>query len=195
MNFLAHLSLSGSDPEIMTGNFVGDFVRGRNLTSQFSEGVAKGIELHREIDAFTDSHPIVSQSKKRLWPIYRHYASVIVDVYYDHFLARNFSSYHAQSLPDFAQYCYQVLQLQHHALPTQVQRMLPFMIEGNWLVNYGSLEGMQLALSGLARRAQYDSKMEKSIHDLKTNYTEFEEEFRLFFPELKLMSDEYIKAK
>src|SRR5436190_842749 len=87
MNFLAHLYLSGDDADVMTGNFIGDFVRGRNLAEQFGEKIARGIELHRAIDAFTDHHSVVKQSKTRLRPKYGHYSGVIVDIFYDHFLA------------------------------------------------------------------------------------------------------------
>lgn len=83
MNFLAHLYLSGDDSEIMVGNFIGDFVKGRNLNERFEERIVKGIELHRSIDAFTDSHPVVTLSKNRLRDKYRHYSPVIVDMFYD----------------------------------------------------------------------------------------------------------------
>src|SRR5450432_1821563 len=89
MNFLAHLYLSGDNPQVMIGNFIGDFVKGKNLTERFDTDVAKGIALHREIDWFTDTHIVVKQSKDRLRPKYRHYAGVIVDIFYDHFLAKN----------------------------------------------------------------------------------------------------------
>ena len=89
MNFLAHIYLSGDDPNIQLGNFIGDFVKGRNLVEQFGHEIAKGIELHRAIDEFTDKHPIVKLSKVRLREKYRHYAPVIVDIFYDHYLAKN----------------------------------------------------------------------------------------------------------
>jgi len=185
MNFLAHLYLSGHNPEVMTGNFMGDFVKGRNLQERFRPMIAKGIELHRAIDAFTDSHDTVAQSKKRLWPTYRHYAGVIVDIYYDHFLARNWNEYHAQSLPDCAHDCYNVLQSQLPDLPQEVQYMLPYMIKGNWLVNYAELEGIQRSLSGMARRTTFVSKMEEAVKDLEAYYGDFEKEFKVFFPQLE----------
>src|SRR5277367_1527199 len=101
MNFLAHLYLSGDNPKIKTGNFIGDFVKGKNLADRFEKDIAKGIVLHREIDWFTDRHPVVKQSKDRLREKYRHYSGVIVDVFYDHFLARNWINYSSKSLSDF----------------------------------------------------------------------------------------------
>jgi acyl carrier protein phosphodiesterase len=91
MNFLAHLHLSGNNPNIMLGNFMGDFVKGKSYRQQYEPEIIKGIELHRSIDEFTDSHPVVTESKNRLRPTYRHYSGVIVDVFYDHFLAANWN--------------------------------------------------------------------------------------------------------
>jgi acyl carrier protein phosphodiesterase len=184
MNFLAHLYLSGTDPDIMTGNFIGDFVKGRPHYQHMPEKVVAGIELHRIIDAFTDSHPVVANSKKRLWPKYRHYAGVIIDIYYDHFLAKNWGDYHQDLLPDYADACYQVLQSRTYALPEPVNFLLPHMIRGNWLVNYAKLEGIHRALSGMARRTTFVSKMEESVKDLEESYEAFKTEFQLFFPDL-----------
>ncbi len=195
MNFLAHLYLSGDDAEIMVGNFIGDFVRGRNVHEQFNQNIALGIELHREIDEFTDSHLVVLESKKRLRPKYRHYAPVIVDVFYDHFLAIHWPTLHLQSLPDFATYAYSQLEKHEAILPERVLQMMPYMIRGNWLVNYGKTEGIHRALSGMSRRTPYDSKMDEAVHDLEKYFKEFESEFLLFFPELKQMSESFISSK
>lgn len=184
MNFLAHLHLSGKDPDIMTGNFIGDFVKGRNLLEQFDKGVARGIELHRSIDAFTDSNAIVRLSKKRLWPKYGHYSGVIVDIYYDHFLAKNWDIYHTVPLSTYAIQCYAMLTNRKESLPKQVQLMLPYMVNGNWLVNYASIEGIHRALSGMARRASFVSKMEESVIDLEEYYGDFQQEFNEFYPQL-----------
>jgi acyl carrier protein phosphodiesterase len=194
MNFLAHLYLSGDDPEIMVGNFIGDFVRGRNLHEQFKPKIALGIELHRQIDEFTDRHAVVLESKKRLRAKYRHYAPVIIDVFYDHFLAVHWPSFHAQPLSDFATFAY--LQLENHQpmLPARVLQMMPYMIRGNWLVNYAKTEGIHRALTGMSRRTPYDSKMDEAVHDLEKYYTEFENEFTIFFPELRAMCELFLAA-
>ena len=192
MNFLAHLYLSGNDPLIRVGNFIGDFVRGRDLASRFEPAIVTGIELHRTIDEFTDQHPIVKQSKNRLRPKYRHYAPVIVDMFYDHFLAAGWNSYSTQLLPDFAQECYDFLQAKEMALPEQVQWILPHIKKGNWLVNYGKLEGIHQALSGMTRRSKFDSKMDESVIELELHYSDFKSEFDEFFPLLKIHSDKFL---
>lgn len=185
MNFLAHVSLSGDNPKIMVGNFIGDFVKGRNLLEQFEPEIAKGIELHRSIDAFTDSHPIVAQSKNRLRPTYRHYAAVIVDMFYDHMLAKNWDQYHTTPLDLYTQQTYQTILSFEPILPEQVKYMLQYMIPGNWLLNYAHVEGIHRALSGMARRSRHGAQMEFAVNDLRAGYELYSQEFEEFFPELE----------
>lgn len=192
MNFLAHLYLSGDNPEIMLGNFIGDFVKGRNALEQFGPQIVRGIELHRAIDEFTDTHPVVMSSKNRLRPKYRHYSGVIVDIFYDHFLASNWNNYHPDLLPDFAERAYSILHSYDPILPADVKYMMPYMIRGNWLVNYSKLEGIQRALSGMARRTPYESKMEEAVADLENHYEEFNNEFTEFFPQLHSFSQKFL---
>ena len=195
MNFLAHLYLSGDNTSVMLGNFIGDFVKGKNLMEKVGPEMAKGIELHREIDFFTDQHPIVRESKKRLRPKYRHYSGVIVDVFYDHYLAKNWKDYHHQLLPDYADRVYNLIQKNNALLPERVNMMMPYMIKGNWLVNYATLDGIHRALSGMTRRTPYESKMDESISDLKENYEEFKTEFITFFPELRKHCKDWLGSK
>ena len=194
MNFLAHLFLSGNDHDVMVGNFIGDFVRGRDLREKLGPGIARGVELHRAIDEFTDRHLIVKQSKIRLWSKYRHYSSVIVDIYYDHFLAAQWKSYSPEPLEEFATRTYQLLVDRDTVLPDRVKQMLPYMMHGNWLLNYANVEGIHQALSGMSRRATYESKMEEAVEDLKEYYANFESEFKVFFPELQSFSNTWLAS-
>lgn len=193
MNFLAHLYLSGPDEATMVGNFIGDFVKGRDLKAQFGEGIARGIELHRAIDEFTDRHPIVKQSKSRLWPTYRHYSAVIVDIFYDHYLAAGWSSYSDEPLDRYAQRAYQLLAKHDPILPEQVRYMLGYMTRNNWLVGYTYVEGIRRALTGMSRRATFESKMEQAVEDLRKDYVNFESDFKTFFPELSEFADRWRK--
>lgn len=184
MNFLAHLFLSGDNHKVMIGNFIGDFVKGRNALSLYEPDIVRGIELHRSIDAFTDTHPLVGQSKKRLQHTYHHYAGVIVDIYYDHFLAKNWDRYHHERLSEFAAKVYAIIQQHAAILPADVNYMLPYMIRGNWLVNYATLEGIQRSLTGMSRRTTFNSRMEEAVNDLQEHGILFENEFTAFFPSL-----------
>lgn len=193
MNFLAHVFLSGDNPQLMIGNFIADFVKGRSLSDRYSAEIVRGIELHRAIDEFTDQHIVVQRSKDRLRPKYRHYSGVIVDMYYDHFLSKNWADFHPISLDDFAQRFYALLKANKSILPEDVQRMMPYMIRGNWFLNYGYKEGIHRALSGMSRRTPYDSKMDEAVLDLSKHYALFENEFREFFPILKSFSEKWIE--
>lgn len=194
MNFLAHLYLSGNNPKIMIGNFMGDFVKGRAYLNQYDSEIIKGIDLHRSIDEFTDSHAIVTQSKNRLRPKYRHYSGVITDVFYDHFLAANWNQFHPLPLAQFAQQAYQTIQSFDAELPAELNHMMPYMVNGNWLLNYSNLEGIHRALSGMARRTPYESKMEESVTDLRENYDAFKNEFMEFFPLLEAYCKSILEA-
>jgi acyl carrier protein phosphodiesterase len=192
MNFLAHLYLSHDEPQTMVGNFIGDFVKGRSLADQYTPGIVRGIELHRAIDLFTDTHAVVKESKARLRPLYRHYAGVIVDIFYDHFLARNWNTFHPEFLPDYADRFYDLIRQHETVVPPEVNYMMPYMIKGNWLVNYARLEGIERALQGMARRARHESRMDESIRELREHYDAFEREFMVFFPELTAHSQAWL---
>lgn len=191
MNFLAHLYLSGDDEATMVGNFIGDFVRGRDLKEKYGPGIARGVDLHRAIDDFTDHHPIVKQSKARLWPGYRHYSSVIVDIYYDHFLAAGWKNYSSISLDEFAQRAYTLTHQYDHILPDQFKVMLSYMSRGNWLVGYSYVAGINRALTGMSRRTSFESRMDEAAKDLQLNYADFQKEFDAFFPELEKFSTDW----
>ncbi|MBC7921554.1 MAG: DUF479 domain-containing protein [Ferruginibacter sp.] len=188
MNFLAHLYLSGPEEEVLLGNFMADFVKGRPenrlSATQTSEGILRGIRLHRHIDSFTDTHPIVGQSKLRLRPAYRKYAGVITDVYYDHFLAAHWSDYADVSLEVFADRTYRTLRRNQDRLPAGMERMLDIMTQQNWLVSYARVEGIERALQGLARRTSFESGMETAATALRLDYEAYYGEFKAFFPRL-----------
>ena len=184
MNFLAHLHLSGDSDELKIGNFIGDFVKGSDL-ERFSDGISKGIRLHRVIDSFTDSHPVVLESKIRLRKKYRHYSGVIVDVYYDHFLAAQWSNYSDTDLYEFAESSYRLIRSRLDELPDRVAHLIYYMRKGNWLYNYQYVEGIRKTLTGMSSRTRFDSKMEDAHVDLRRHYKSFEAEFNEFYPELQ----------
>lgn len=184
MNFLAHIYLSFGDKEISIGNFIADSIRG-NKYAHFPERIQKGILLHRAIDTFTDAHPIPRLSSKRLHARYSHYSRVIVDIYYDHFLARNWTKYSDTALEFFAEDFYDLLRDNFNLLPTGVKRMLPYMIADNWLVNYAGMEGIGRVLQGMNRRTDHKSGMNYAVEELQEHYEAFQEEFTQFFAELE----------
>jgi acyl carrier protein phosphodiesterase len=192
MNFLAHIYLSRDDDEIKIGNFIADSIRGKKYEA-YPLKVQKGILLHRNIDTFTDSHPIVRQSTKRLHKNYSHYSGVIVDILYDHFLAKNWKKYSDIPLETFVDDFYHLLKDNFEMLPENVQRMLPYMIHDNWLVSYASIEGITKVLEGMNRRTKNRSKMNLAVVELQEFYDEFEAEFTSFFEELIAFSQQKLQ--
>lgn len=183
MNFLAHIYLSFGDKEVTIGNFIADSIRG-NKYHHLPERVQQGIFLHREIDTFTDSHEIPRKSSKRLHKNYSHYSRVIVDIFYDHFLAKNWYKYSTTPLSIFVDDFYDLLEENYEMLPEGVQRMMPYMLADNWIFNYSKMDGIGKVLNGMNRRTKNKSKMNYAILDLENHYQEFEAEFTLFFDEL-----------
>lgn len=184
MNFLAHIYLSGDNDLIKIGNFMADGIRGKHFEN-YPIDVQKGIILHRAIDTFTDAHPIFRKSTKKLHENYHHYAGVIVDVFYDHFLAKNWNSYSDEKLDRFVARFYQSLQDNHIILSERTKGMMPYMIEHNWLVSYQTVDGINRILTQMDQRTKNQSKMRFATAELKEYYTDFEKEFTEFFEELR----------
>ncbi|WP_276392297.1 acyl carrier protein phosphodiesterase [Eudoraea chungangensis] len=187
MNFLAHIYLSFDDDEISIGNFIADSIKG-NKYHHLPPKVQKGILLHRDIDTFTDAHPTPRKSSKRLHEKYGHYSRVIVDIFYDHFLAKNWEIYSKTSLSRFADNFYGVLESNSEILPENTLKMMPYLIHDNWLLSYASLDGISRVLDGMNRRTKNRSKMNLSINELQEFYSDFEAEFTSFFEELIIFS-------
>lgn len=160
-----------------------DAVKGKQL-DLYAPGIANGIRLHRLIDSYTDTHPIVAETKARLRPKYRKFAPVIADMYYDHFLAANFEKYAPMPLSAFSQEVYALIQRHYELLPPRVQHLFPHMRQHNWLLSYAQLEGIAQALAGMSRRATFVSGMETAGVELQENYALYAAEFEAFFPEL-----------
>ncbi|WP_310559584.1 acyl carrier protein phosphodiesterase [Flavobacterium sp.] len=188
MNFLAHIYLSGDNDLLKIGNFMADGIHGKNFDA-FPMDIQKGIILHREIDTFTDAHPIFRQSTKRLHANYHHYSGIIVDIFYDHFLAKNWSHYSNETLANFTERFYQSLRDQYELLNEKTQKMLPHLIQQNWLMSYQTVAGIENVLEKMDNRMKRDSNMRHSVTELVSYYSEFEAEFTAFFAAIRLHSD------
>lgn len=160
---------------------------------EFPALIAKGIKLHREIDFFTDSHPLVLKSKEKLRAHHGHYSGVVVDVFYDHFLAANWAEYHPETLEVYAANTYQLLRENIEYLPQAAQMMLPYMIGENWLVNYAKIEGIDQACKGIGRRTKFKSNMATASQDLIAHYTDLESDFKAFFPVVRKFSKRFLE--
>jgi acyl carrier protein phosphodiesterase len=184
MNYLAHIYLSGTNDLLKIGNFMADSIKGNDY-EKFDSEIKKGILLHRHIDSFTDTHPIYRQSKHRLHEKYGHYSGVIMDILYDHFLAKNWSKFSDEKLDDYANDFYQLLQDNYDILTERIKGMMPYMIARNWFVSYATIAGLEMILFQMDYKTKHRANMQEAIVELQDFYTEFESEFFLFFEELK----------
>lgn len=192
MNYLAHLLLSGTNQNVLIGNFMADSIKG-SAYNNYSDEVQRGILLHRQIDTHTDTHPNFKTSTKRLHQNYGHYSGVIVDIFFDHFLAKNWNEYSSIPLAKFADNCYAILNKNKDIFPQKTQEMLPYMIRGNWLLSYASIEGVTQVLQGMNRRTKGRSGMNKATIELQAFYTEFENDFSIVYNDLKQMSQSFLE--
>jgi acyl carrier protein phosphodiesterase len=192
MNFLAHLYLSQNNTNIMIGNFIADHIRGNNY-DKFSKEIQQGIFLHREIDTFTDAHKVVRKSKRRLHKRYRHYDGVIIDIFYDYFLAKNWATYSAIPLDVYTKSVYDLFDEISAELPLKSQQFIKYMIEYDILFNYQYKEGIAKVLNGMNHRTKGKSQMNLAIEDLSLLEAELEEDFTIFFQDLVAFTKQKIK--
>ncbi|MCS6990455.1 MAG: ACP phosphodiesterase [Chitinophagales bacterium] len=184
MNHLAHFYLSSYSVALMVGNFIADSVKGRRYV-QYPPSIAEGILMHRDIDTYTDTHPLVSQSKQLVRPTCGRYSSIIVDLYYDHFLAVHWTAYCSISLDAFAQVVYTVLETHKSLMPERNRRMLEHMKSDDWLTSYATVEGVHLALQRLSYRMAARPNWQQAHLPLLLHYGQLQKQFICFFNDLK----------
>ena len=183
MNFLAHVFLSGNNTPLAIGNLIADRIKGNQVKELPSE-IQKGVYLHREIDEFTDKHPIFKECVRELFPKYRHYSRVLVDMYFDHFLAANWQRYNPVPLADFSEDFYDKLEVESTQFSDSIQKFIRALIQYNWFDEYRTLEGLRKILSQMERRTNFPSNLAAATEDLRQKYPYFEGRFFEFMIEL-----------
>jgi acyl carrier protein phosphodiesterase len=185
MNYLAHAYLSFNYPDIVVGNLISDFIKGKKQFD-YPAAVQKGIQLHRAIDDFTDTHPATQELKIYFKPQYRLYAGAFADVVYDHFLANDETVFATDDdLKKFAAGIYKILEANVVILPDKFQQMLPYMVTQNWLYNYKTRWGIQKSFAGLARRAHYLPETDIAFEIFNEHYKAIALICRHFYPDVK----------
>lgn len=185
MNFLAHLLLGPDEPQQALGGLLGDFVKGPLAAIQLPEPVREGIWLHRKIDSFTDRHELVQRSRARVSPERRRYAGIMVDMFYDHLLARHWQRFSEQSLEEFTERMYRAVAEQQDLLPDNARTILLRMAEEDWLGSYAQLDNLHLALDNMARRRlRPGNPLSGAAFELEGDYRGFEEDFLDFMPQV-----------
>ncbi len=184
MNYLAHAYLSFGNKEILAGNMISDFVKGKKKFD-YPPGIQKGIYLHRMIDVFTDAHAATKEARLILKPSVGLYAGAFVDVIYDHFLATDKKEFAADALKNFADLTYKTLHEYIHLLPEKFSQMLPYMSSQNWLYNYSTLWGTEKSFGGVSRRALYLKGDHEAFKTFEQHYYLFQQCYDFFFPDVK----------
>jgi acyl carrier protein phosphodiesterase len=193
MNFLAHAYLSFNDPEILVGNMISDFVKGKRKFD-YPENILNGIMLHRAIDEFTDFHPATQLAKEYFREEYRLYSGAFIDIVYDHFLANDPIIFSKEvSLARFAENTYRQLDGFAHHFPEVFKMLFPYMKNHNWLYNYRSLNGIKNSFEGLVRRAAYLSDSSAAFLIFQANYDELKNAYDLFFPSLENFAKNHLQ--
>ncbi len=188
MNFLAHLYLSGSNEKVLVGNFIGDYVKGRKYES-YEKAIQEGILMHRRIDTFTDKHPKFRASKKPFIPEFGLYSGIIIDLFFDHFLAKNWSRFSNQTLHKYTNWAHSVLLSNFVSLPLKVQTFLPFIIQNRRLESYATVNGIQKSLEIMGHRSSLPEKSEEAIRIMESNITFLEQSFFDFMDDIR---DEFL---
>jgi acyl carrier protein phosphodiesterase len=183
VNYLAHLFLAGDSAESLIGNLAGDFVKGR-LGERFAPGIRAGIEQHRRVDAFTDTHPAVAAFRRVLIPEHGHYSRVISDVFFDHFLATSWSRYCDESLEGFLDRAWARIDPHLDELPGGLRFIYPRIRDEEWLLSYRHIEGIHIALTNLSRRLSRRPHLETATRHLTDSRQELERRFHQFFPDV-----------
>ncbi len=188
MNLLAHAYLSFNNEAILVGNMISDYVKGKKQYD-YPLPIQAGIQLHRAIDEFTDSHEATQEIKKLFKLTYRLYAGAFIDVVYDYFLANDVNEFETtEYLHTFTQNTYNLLQKNTSHFPDKFAKMFPYMQSQNWLYNYRTNEGMQKSFGGLARRAKYITETNTAFEIFLNNKDFIRQSYQIFFPQLKLFT-------
>ncbi|MBE9462890.1 ACP phosphodiesterase [Dyadobacter subterraneus] len=195
MNFLAHLLLSGENEEVITGNYVGDFIKGR-LTGEKISGLSAdyllGLKLHRHIDMYTDEHPTVREAKRMAAKVLGKTAGIAIDIYFDYFLAKYFDQFCDESLKSYSERMYRVIEKNDRLIPDHMKSMVRAMIRQDWLNTYETLEGIKIAFSRLSRRADFLDVLVLAEGDLALNEAFYHNKFNIFFPQLQAEAARFI---
>ncbi|MFC4158595.1 acyl carrier protein phosphodiesterase [Chitinimonas lacunae] len=195
MNYLAHLLLSGSDPQVQVGGLLGDFLKGP-VPASLPARVAQGVILHREIDRFTDSHPLFLRSRARISPERQRLGGILVDVFYDHFLALDWDAYSPEPLDHFASAAYAVLAAHQHCLPDNLVQALPTMRSQNWLLSYRDPTGIGTTIDRIAaRRAPRLGRLVGGVEEMLADYQGFRDDFHAFFPAVQALAEAHLEKQ
>lgn len=184
MNYLAHLSLSPPDPHSLTGNLMGDFMKGVDMDA-LPAGIQRGITNHRAIDKLTDSHPAVLALKPLFDERYRRFSGIIIDISFDYFLTKHWSLFHAAPVREHIDHCYQGLLAGREYMPPRMLTTVERMVGQDWLSGYTGLGQVAFALDRVAQRIRFRNRFEGAGAEVERHYDGLEQAFLVLYPVLQ----------
>ncbi|MDI1354771.1 MAG: ACP phosphodiesterase [bacterium] len=182
MNYLAHALLSKNNTDHLVGNFIADHIRGNDF-SNYSPGIIEGILMHRRIDTFTDAHPEFKKSKRVFYEGFEKHSGILVDIYFDHLLAKRFQDFHHESLEEFSSKVYEVYSNHKSLLPAHSSRFLEYVMKNNIYGAYSQKEGIERVLFHLSNRINHNVRLDESVKIFEARETELQANFNVFFKE------------
>jgi acyl carrier protein phosphodiesterase len=194
MNYLGHFYLSGKEPDVIFGNFIGDVIKGSKWKA-YPKSIQKGILLHRFIDDFTDNHEFTKRAKKRIRSHFSITSSIVVDMYFDHFLSLHWQQYHPQSLESFSFEIFNKLAFFESEMPSYTGILYQRMRDQGWLSSYKTIDGISFALDRMGKRVSFKNNWNVAKSVLKDNYNLLENDFHQFFPEIILQTSKRFSIK
>lgn len=193
MNFLAHALLAGDDPALIVGGVAGDWIKGP-LPAGLPDDLARGVALHRAIDSHAESHPAFCRSRTRISAPRRRYAGVLVDMFYDHLLARDWATFHAQPLHEFCFGVYRHLEARMGDLPVASHAALRLMMREDWLASYAGMEGVAAVLARMSRRARRPNPLSGGELEFLADAEGFHRDFQLWLADAAVFSEQWRRA-
>ena len=195
MNYLAHLLLSGELAEVRLGGVLGDFYKGPIEQLQLSPGIAAGVRLHRQLDAHSDQHPGIKQCVALLGPALRRTGGIVIDIAFDHFLAKHWSLFCEQDLQGYSQDCYQIMAAAKQPLPPGFIRFRQRAQEHDLLSSYRHLATLEIVLERVAQRLSQPQRMHGAYDNLVDNYVAIEHYFLEVFPQLQAFCQQQLRTQ
>lgn len=197
MNYLAHIALSNDIEEVLAGNMIEDFITGRvehPRNSFLTEELKVGVRLHRLIDTFTDTNENVTNCKRLFYESTGKYSSIVVDIFFDHFLIKNWSVFYDMPLEEFCKKVYEILPRYREYYPEPLARVIDSMVSYEWLTHYEYEWGLEKAMQSVNLKIGIENHLNEALPAFRTNYAYINQQFLIFYPELKAMSENFIQT-
>lgn len=196
MNYLAHIFLSGDDPQVLIGNILEDFTKGRvehPRNNKYGNRIKKGLKLHRLIDTFIDTNDLVKEAKAFFYPSFSKYSSAVMDIIFDYFLIKNWSRYSGENFVAFRFEVYEKFEKNWHLVPDAMRPLVGSMIKHDWLKEYENYDSLTYVMGRFSAKAKSGYDFRKAVKIMKQNEEKIDKIFNSFFPLIIIEVDKFLE--